>query len=1023
MAIGFARLEFVKRSEGKNAVAKAAYNSRSTLTLEEHTHGKREKYDWARLEKPIYHEILLPAHADKRYLSAEVIWNSIEKFEGRKNSQVAFDMVLALPDDQIVTTEDRIELARRFAEEHFVSQGFGVQLDLHAPEQLKERGDEEHNWHAHLLITPRRFNEDGRTFETHKPRHLLPEVKKGRVVSATSWGTQWMQQQNGYFEARGWTLRVDPNGAISQIHLGPVRMRGRAYSLFEEQGIREELNSLASEEPKKILENLTATRNIFSTEDLEQFLHKHAPLVSPEVKQRFWEQSEIVQLLDPGTHEPLNRYTTRQILEEEEKTLRLADRLHGHNALKLSNQTPPADLNAEQAQAFTAILRGKRLSCIEGWAGTGKSHLLASLRGAYEKEGYTVRGFGPDNATAAVLKTCGFQKAENLYRFTFSYYHKTTEIGAREVWILDEAGKIGTRPLLEFLKIAEKSDTQVILSGDPAQMPSVERGTMYQTLIHRYGSQALREIKRQATTQERIIARDLAIGCVSEAFDAISRNGGFRWALTKQEAMEQLVKQWALDQQLLPHSTSLILAHSNAEIRALNEFVRVYRREQQACKTEEYLCETAYGKIYVSLGDPIEFRKNDPTLGVTNGLSGTLIEASPDHFTVQVKNRDKPRDIEFNPQEYAFFQLGYATTYYRAQGRTIDRAYVLHTPWMNKALFYVGLTRHVRKAYCFISREEAHCLTELKSQALRKSPKEVTTDFFTHDRLKTQAQEETKKQSIEGLKQSSFFMERLKGQSLDLIGHLQTNTQAILQKFKDRSPDHTFFHPELSLSIQKRSVIPVSAMTEIELPKEPLSKALPSIPLAPDAKLSSPNGNPERAKPWDQLPPETRIALQKYYNRAHEAALLQTIVQAEAATRGKNERHVSHFQIWQEACGQRNQAAYDALQAIPQNALRMFRAEQIETLRYRAARYETTLQGNDEKNRLENQLGERLEELLFKLYPEGPSRRSTREYRYGSKGALSISCSGSKAGTFYDFEKGKGGGVDPTHWPDPMPST
>ncbi len=80
----------------------------------------------------------------------------------------------------------------------------------------------------------------------------------------------------------------------------------------------------------------------------------------------------------------------------------------------------------------------------------------------------------------------------------------------------------------------------------------------------------------------------------------------------------------------------------------------------------------------------------------------------------------------------------------------------------------------------------------------------------------------------------------------------------------------------------------------------------------------------------------------------------------------------------------------------------MFRAEQIETLRYRAARYETTLQGNDEKNRLENQLGERLEELLFKLYPEGLSRRSTREYRYGSKGALSISCSGSKAGTFYD---------------------
>jgi hypothetical protein len=34
MAIGFARIEFVKRSAGKNACAKAAYNSRGTIKFE-----------------------------------------------------------------------------------------------------------------------------------------------------------------------------------------------------------------------------------------------------------------------------------------------------------------------------------------------------------------------------------------------------------------------------------------------------------------------------------------------------------------------------------------------------------------------------------------------------------------------------------------------------------------------------------------------------------------------------------------------------------------------------------------------------------------------------------------------------------------------------------------------------------------------------------------------------------------------------------------------------------------------------
>lgn len=1011
MAIGFARLEFVKRSDGKNAVAKAAYNSRSTLSIEEYAHGKAQKYDWSRLEKPLHHEILLPGQVDGRFLSPQVLWNAVEKFEGRKNSQVALDMVLALPDDKVVSVQDRIELARQFAKEQFVSKGFGVQLDLHTPEQNKGTGEEEHNWHAHLLVTPRRFREDGLSFETHKPRHLMPEVKKGRVVSAPSWGKHWMQFQNEYFESKGWTLRVDPNGVISQIHLGPFRMRGRAFSLIEEQGIRQELNTLASEDPKKILESLTETRNIFSVEEVDRFLHKHAPLATSDLRQRFWEQSEIVQLLDPSTHEPMNRYTTRQIVEEEDKTLRIADRIHSRSAIKLSDKnTTLTPLNTEQTKAFKAIISGQRLCCIEGWAGTGKSYLLAELRRAYEKEGYTVRGFGPDNATAKVLKECGFQKAENLYRFTFSHYHKAKEIGDSEVWILDEAGKIGTRPLLEFLKIAEKRDAQVILSGDPAQMPSVDRGTMYQTFIQRYGSQALREIKRQATEEERTIAKNLAMGRISEAFDAISKTGGFRWAETKQKAMEQLVKQWAMDKELFPQSTSIIVAHTNAEIRTLNELVRVYLREQNKWKTEEFLCQTAYGKIYVSQGDPIEFRKNDTQLGVTNGLSGFIVEASATKFAVRVKNGEKSRDIVFNPQEYSFFQLGYATTFYRSQGRTIDRAYVLHSPWMNKEMFYVGLTRHVRKAFCFISKSEARCLAELKWQACRKSRTEVTTDFITQDRLQAQAEDFERKQTIDQLKQSKSFMVRLKGQTLGLVESLQTSTHAVVQKFRDRSPDHAFFDPELSSSSHKSTVVQVPITTNTEAREF----SLPTTTVRPTHRDQNPTSHKseERAKAWESLSSGAKKTLQDYYSASDHASTLYSMVKAEVEASNKNERLVAHFQEWQEACGQRNKAAYDAMQALsPKELKTLFRTEQIETLSYRSIRHETSLQRKNEYASIENQLRDHMEELLFKLYPEGPTRRSAREYRYGSKGALSVSCLGAAAGTYYDFEKGEGGGL------------
>ena len=60
MAIGFARLEFVKRSAGKNACAKAAYNGRERIHFNGTNFSPKMTYDWSFKEKPVYHEILLP---------------------------------------------------------------------------------------------------------------------------------------------------------------------------------------------------------------------------------------------------------------------------------------------------------------------------------------------------------------------------------------------------------------------------------------------------------------------------------------------------------------------------------------------------------------------------------------------------------------------------------------------------------------------------------------------------------------------------------------------------------------------------------------------------------------------------------------------------------------------------------------------------------------------------------------------------------------------------------------------------
>ena len=269
MAIGFARVEFVKRSEGKNACAKAAYNLRGQIKFEGNCLYSSKEYDWSFKEPPAFHEIILPDYVHSNFKDPAFLWNTVEQKEKRYNSQVAIELLLALPDDEPLSLADRIHLAKSFAELHFVSQGLAAQIDIHTPEQ------EGHNWHAHILITTRRFKKNGLELDDYKARDLMPKVCFGRVAQGLDWGDLWTKFQDKFFKDKGLALAVDKNGVVPQEHLGPVRMRGKAWDMVHEHYRLLEENQRQSQNPDRIFEALTKKDSIFTAEDIERFLRKH----------------------------------------------------------------------------------------------------------------------------------------------------------------------------------------------------------------------------------------------------------------------------------------------------------------------------------------------------------------------------------------------------------------------------------------------------------------------------------------------------------------------------------------------------------------------------------------------------------------------------------------------------------------------------------------------------------------------------------------------------------------------------
>ena len=1065
MAIRFARIEFVKRSSGKNACAKAAYISRSKVEFYGNCISRACTYDWSHMGSPTFHEVLLPKNVDEKFKNLTTLWNAAEEKEVRSNAQVAMELVLALPDDQMISVEDRIQLTKTFVQEHFVDKGLAAEIAIHPPEkrffvtgnnkelglkkgmighvvsktdeQIKVKFDsgeiisfnpkeftgfieKEHNWHAHVLLPTRRFDENGLELDK-KARDMMPRVNLGRVVSGPDWGKLWEVHQNKYFQERGLELQVDVRGIVAQEHLGPYRMRARAFSLLEEHHRRIEKNQVEATNPGKILTAITTHKSVFTKADLEHFLSKHTPTGSVEtVTKEFWQLSELVQLVDKKTGELLPKYTSQTVIEEEQQILRLADRLTSKETLSIKPKhiQEPAGLNPEQLTAYHQILQGKRLSLIQGYAGTGKSHLLKALQEVYEKAGYQVRAFGPDSATTDVLREKGLSHTENVYRFLFAVHHNRRKIlTGKEVWILDETGKLGNTPLLELLKEAHKHNAQVVLAGDSAQLPPVERGGMFKALCDRYSSQQLVDIQRQKNSHQRGIAKNLATGDYGAAIDQLSTTKGLIWTENKKEAMEALVMRWAHDTKAFPKSSTLIISHSNDEVRVLNEMVRLIRRQRGELGEKEFQCTTSRGKIFVSVGDRLEFRSNDSSLGVSNGLAGVLVEAERNRFVIAIEgNAKKKQTVVFNPEEFHAYQLGYASTYYRSQGRTIDRAYVLHSSMLNKQMFYVGLTRHVRDVSYFLSKDEVYCLADLKRLSTRSAEKDLTVEFTTQATLSAQRGVEQRQLQIQDLMGSDSILTKMKGFGLSTWDKVVSKTTDIKDRLQDRRPNEAFYQPAIAIADKNRyPVVEISELTHLNDKTDQGNLMTHSHDEAStNAEYKKPRLDRQvDSKAINKLSPELAAKFKDYFATSDKTSALKMMVDVEAESTSKDIRLTSYFQQWQESCGARNKEAFAVLSHLPDAEKRTIHPKMLAIVEQQAHRYEAFLAKQEKATKpgLEDQLKESLEPFLHRLYPDGPAGRDRINFRFGSKGSLSVAHSGSKAGQFYDFEQQTGGGL------------
>ncbi|HEN9466836.1 MobA/MobL family protein [Peptostreptococcus anaerobius] len=232
MAIYHLCIKIISRGKGKSAVAASAYRSGEKIKNEY----DGIVHDFTRKGGIAHTEILLPQNAPQEFVNRSILWNSVEKIEKSKNSQLAREIEVALPKE--LDREKQINLVREYVKENFVKVGMCADIALH------DKNDG--NPHCHILLTMRPLNEDTTWGAKSKKEYILDEngekvkLKNGnyktRKINTTDWNEQdkaeewrkaWADITNKYLEENSIQDKVDHRSyqrqgieQIPTIHLG-----------------------------------------------------------------------------------------------------------------------------------------------------------------------------------------------------------------------------------------------------------------------------------------------------------------------------------------------------------------------------------------------------------------------------------------------------------------------------------------------------------------------------------------------------------------------------------------------------------------------------------------------------------------------------------------------------------------------------------------------------------------------------------------------------------------------------------
>lgn len=250
-------VRIVSRSKGQSSTAASAYRSGTRIECER----TGEIHDYTKKQGVEFETIMIPEDAPEDIDDRKSLWNSLEKRERRKDSQLARDIEISFPSE--FSFEQRREAAFQIGAFLLDKYSTGVDACLHQP----SRQGDQRNYHLHILIPTRSF-EDGDwkkikdcplepRFGINKSKEELIRLRQGIADTMNNIAARDnvpVYVEHLSFEKRG-------------IDREPLKPMSKEAISLERKGIKIDIGNINREIKKRNADNMKKSADLESQND------------------------------------------------------------------------------------------------------------------------------------------------------------------------------------------------------------------------------------------------------------------------------------------------------------------------------------------------------------------------------------------------------------------------------------------------------------------------------------------------------------------------------------------------------------------------------------------------------------------------------------------------------------------------------------------------------------------------------------------------------------------------------------